>query len=150
MLPVAFTVLDTILFPVITLDTGEPSENLGEPSKNPRESGESEEQVHGFEGDRSHFVGRENSREWDVEIVLEGKKGLASNTKSFFPWRMTREYARGPAGCCGGRFCIRTANSSSPSTKRVDRRPRRAASWLPNDLKQAASRTRGEWLGDYK
>jgi len=56
--PVAFALLCTILFSVVTLDTGKSSENLGESSKNPRENGKSEEQVHGFGGDRCHFVRR--------------------------------------------------------------------------------------------
>ena len=56
--PVAFALLGTIMFSVVTLDTGKPSENLGESSKNRRESGESEEQVYGFEGNAGHLVTR--------------------------------------------------------------------------------------------
>jgi len=56
--PVAFALLGTIMFSVVTLDTCKPSENLGQSSKGPRESGESKEQVYSFEGSRCHFVSR--------------------------------------------------------------------------------------------
>jgi len=54
--PVPFALLDAVLSSVVALYACRSSENLGESSKDPRDRNKNEEQVRGFEANRSHFV----------------------------------------------------------------------------------------------